>query len=623
MTPGAASFAAPGLLPFLTPLAGSADVHESIVIGLVAVAVLGGLAQWLGWRLRLPAILLLILFGIAAGPEGLGLVHTDEMFGDLLLPFVAISVAILLFEGALTLHLPELGASAPIVAKLVTIGTATTWVLAAIGAHYLLDLSWPLATLVGAILTVTGPTVVIPLLRQIRPTGPGGVILKWEGILIDPIGAVLAVLVFEGLVDGGSMLAPSGIVRTLASGAVFGLLPAWILVSCMDRYWIPDHLHSASALALALSGYVGANLFQHEAGLLAVTVMGVALANQKRVDISHITEFKENLQVLLISALFILLSARVRWEDVRALAAPEFLFLGFLVVVVRPLAVWMCTLGSGVARRDRILISTMAPRGVVAAAVTAVFALRLEQEGFAGAERLVPIVFLMIAGSVAIYGLIGRPLAIRLGLAEKNPNGVVIVGAHAVGRALGRQLQRLDVSVLMVDTNLRRIRQARMDGLRAYHGSVLSDEADVALELPGIGKLFAMTSNDDVNAFSAQHFVHLFGRENLYQVAPARRPAEGSTAIGAELRVRVLFDEDATLEELHRRLGQGHELRATSITDRFGLAEWHDEHGAEALPLLTVSETGTVTVATLAGDLEPKAGDTLLGVVPGEAAGAR
>jgi NhaP-type Na+/H+ or K+/H+ antiporter len=578
--------------------------------------VLGGLAQWIGWRLRLPAILLLILFGIAAGPEGLGLVLTDEMFGDLLLPFVAVSVAILLFEGALTLHLPELGRSLGIVAKLVTIGTAATWVLAAAGAHYILDLSWPLATLVGAILTVTGPTVVIPLLRQIRPTGPGGVILKWEGILIDPIGAVLAVLVFEGLIDGGSLPAFSGIVRTLVSGTVFGALPAWALIVCMARYWIPDHLHSAAALSLALLGYALANVFQHEAGLMAVTVMGVILANQRRVDISHITEFKENLQILLISALFILLAARVRWVDVRELAAPEFFFLGLLVLVVRPLSVALCTMGSGIARRDRILISAMAPRGVVAAAVTAVFALRLEQEGFAGAERLVPIVFLVIAGSVAIYGLVGRPLAIRLGLSQQHPSGVVLVGAHAVGRALAEQLRRLDVPVLLVDTNIRRIRQARMEGHRAYHGSVLSDEADVALELPGIGKLFAMTSNDDVNAFSAMHFVHLFGRENLYQVAPARKSSEGAAEVGSELRARTLFDEGLTLEELHRRLGQGMVIHATPLTEQFGPGEWREEHGPEAVPLLAVSEDGAVSVRTADGPFDPRAGDSLLGLVP-------
>jgi NhaP-type Na+/H+ or K+/H+ antiporter len=588
-------------------------LNESIVVGLVSVAVLGGAAQWLGWRLRLPAILLLLIFGIAAGPEGLGLVRTDEMFGDLLLPFVALSVAVILFEGALTLHLPELGERFGVVAKLVTLGTIVTWTLVALAAHFVLDLSWQLAVLVGAVLTVTGPTVVLPLLRQIRPTGPGGAVLKWEGILIDPIGAVLAVLVFEGLIDGG--IAPSmvGIGTTIVSGTVFGALPAWILVICLSRFWIPDHLHAATALALALLGYVLANQFQHEAGLLAVTIMGVLLANQRRVDLQHIMEFKENLQVLLVSALFILLAARIDFSDVRELAAPEFTFLALLVLVIRPISAAVCTAGSGLSWADRIFIASMAPRGVVAAAVTAVFALRLEQEGFAGAERLVPIIFFVIVGTVAIYGLVDRPLAIRLGVAERDPNGVVIVGAHPFARGLARALRDLDLPVLVVDTNLGHISDARMEGLRVYHGSVLSDQADDELDLPGIGKIFAMTANDEVNALSARHFVHLFGRENLFHLAQTREPEEGSAELSAEVRARVLFGEDVTYREMERRWQEGAEYKATPLTEQFRFADWRREYGKEALPLLTVSSSGTVRVATVDQPLEPKAGDTLLG----------
>jgi len=587
-------------------------MNESFVVGLVSVAVLGGVAQWLGWRLRLPAILLLLIFGVAAGPEGLGLVPTDAMFGDLLLPFVALSVAILLFEGALTLHFPELGQRLGVVAKLVTLGLAVTWFFSAVAAHYVLDLSWSLAILVGAVLTVTGPTVVIPLLRQIRPRGAGGAVLKWEGILIDPLGAVLAVLVFEALVDGGFMPAVTGIGKTLVSGTVFGVLPAWILTVCLARYWIPDHLHSASALGLALLGYALANTFQHEAGLLAVTVMGVTLANQKRVDLSHIMEFKENLQVLLISALFILLAARVRWEEIRQIGAPELLFLAFLIVVVRPLSVALSTAGSSLPRKDRLFVAAMAPRGVVAAAVTAIFALRLEEEGFAGAERLVPIVFFIIAGTVAIYGLLGRPLAHRLGVADRNPNGILMIGAHPFARALASALRDLGIPVLLVDTNARHIGAARLQGLPVYHGSVLSDQADEELELPGIGKLFALTANDEVNALSARHFVHLFGREHLFQLAPARGPREGSAELGSELRARVLFGADVTYGELDRRFKAGEELTATLLTDEFGFGDWREENGPDALPILIRGKAGALTVATRDQPLEPQAGDTLL-----------
>lgn len=587
-------------------------MNESFVIGLVSVAVLGGLAQWLGWRLRLPAILLLLLFGVAAGPEGLGLVPTDAMFGELLLPFVAISVAILLFEGALTLHLPELGERFGVVAKLVTVGTLVTWTLGAVAARYVLDLSWSLSVLVGAVLTVTGPTVVIPLLRQIRPTGPSGAVLKWEGILIDPIGAVLAVLVFEGLVDGGAMPAVYGIGKTLVAGTVFGVLPAWALTVCLARYWIPDHLHSAAALGLALLGYALANLLQHEAGLMAVTVMGVTLANQRRVDLSHIMEFKENLQVLLISALFILLAARVRWEELRQIGAPEFLFLGLLILFVRPLGVALSTAGSKLPKADRLFVAAMAPRGVVAAAVTAIFALRLEEEGFAGAERLVPIVFFVIAGTVAIYGLLGRPLAHRLGVAEKNPNGILLVGAHGFARALARTLKEIGVPVLLVDTNARHVGAARLEGLPVYHGSVLSDQADEDLVMPGIGKIFAMTANDEVNALSARHLVHLFGRENLFQLATTRKPAEGSAELGSELRARVLFDEEVTFDVLQQRFRDGDEFVPTVLDEEFGVEEWRTAAGDDALPLLAVDGDGRVMVGTQAQPLEPEAGQTLV-----------
>lgn len=591
-------------------------MNESFVTGLVSVAVLGGLAQWLGWRLRLPAILLLLLFGMAAGPDGFGLVRTDEMFGDLLLPFVALSVAILLFEGALTLHVPELGERFGVVAKLVTLGTVITWAFGTLGARYLLEMSWTLALLVGAVLTVTGPTVVLPLLRQIRPTGPGGAILKWEGILIDPIGAVLAVLVFEGLLDGAVLGAFGGIATTIVAGTVFGALGAWILVVCLARFWIPDHLHSASALGLALLSYALANQFQHEAGLLAVTVMGVVLANQKRVDISHITHFKENLQVLLISTLFILLAARVRWAELTELATGEFLFLGMLVVLVRPLVVAACTAGSGLPRPDRIFLAAMAPRGVVAAAVTAVFALRLEEEGFAGADRLVPIVFFVIAGSVAIYGLLGRPLAIRLGIAQWHPGGILIIGAHRFGRGLGHALMELRVPVMVVDTNARLIGVARMEGLPVYHGSVLSDQSAEELDLPGIGKVFALTPNDEVNALSARRFVHLFGSKNTFQLAQANRTREGSARLSAEFRARSLFDELATYDEIDRRIQDGAEIRATPLTNVFGFREWRDQHGSEAIPLLSVSEEGVVTVATRLQKLDPRAGETLLALMP-------
>ena len=588
-------------------------MDDTFVVGIVSVAVLGGSAQWLGWRLKLPSILLLLIFGMLAGPDGVGLIPTEAMFGDLLLPLVAIAVAILLFEGGLTLHLPELGDQLRVVGRLVTLGAAITWGFSALAAHYVLGLSWPLAILIGSILTVTGPTVVIPLLRQIRPTGPGGAVLKWEGILIDPIGAVLAVLVFEALVDGAVASAFGGIGKTLVFGSLFGLLPAFLLVICLERYWIPDHLHSASALALALLGYALANGFQHESGLLAVTVMGVALANQDRVDITHITEFKENLQILIISALFVVLAAGVEWSALAELINLRFaLFLAILVLLVRPLAVSLCTLDGRLKGSDRLFVAAMAPRGVVAAAVTAVFALRLEEEGFAGAEQLVPIMFLVIAGSVAIYGLIGRPLALRLGLAERNPNGFLIIGAHPFARGLAKALQGAGLPIFLVDTNPGLVRLASEGGLPAYHGSVLSDQASQDLDLPVIGNLLALTANDEVNALSARHYLHLFGRQNLFQLAPGRGSQGDSSKLAPGLRARVLGSASLTYEELQRRYASGHRFISERWTGEVGVGAWAREHGEEAIPLIVVRPSGAVTVGSPGQALDIRAGDTVV-----------
>ncbi|MHC4548197.1 MAG: cation:proton antiporter [Planctomycetota bacterium] len=591
---------------------------DDLAAGLSAIVLLGAGAQWLGWRLRLPSILILLLFGFLAGPEVAGLVDPDRMFGALLLPVISLSVAILLFEGALTLHWRELGEHRGVVGRLITLGAGITWLLAALAAHLLVGLEGALAVLVGAILTVTGPTVVLPLLRQVRPTGSAGSILKWEGILIDPVGAVLAVLVFEGILEGGLRpavhLAALGILKTALIGGAIGLLGAWVLVLLLERYWVPDHLHNPAALSLAVGAYAATNYFQHEGGLLTVTVMGVLLANQKRVDVKHILEFKENLRVLIISMIFILLAARLRLADLAGLPAGVYLFLAVLILVVRPLSVLACTARTNLRRETRIFIAAMAPRGVVAAAVTAVFALSLEDKGFADARRLVPLIFLVVCGTVAIYGLTAGPLAYRLKLATPSPQGVLIVGAHRFARALGEVLQAHGLRVRLVDTNAFYISRARMLGLPVYHGSAFSEQADEALDLAGLGRLFAITSNDEVNTLCVLHFLHLFGRGEVYQIAPR------ADTLPRRLRGRVLFGEEWSFPELDEWFASGATVKATKLTEQFGFEQWRARHGDRALPLLAIDGDGRVDVATLDQLLAPEAGETLVALVEKESA---
>ncbi len=574
-------------------------MNETIMAGMASVVLLGAAAQWLGWRLRLPSILLLLLGGFFAGPDFLDLVNPDAMLGELLLPFVSLSVAILLFEGGLTLHLPELGGSGGVVGRLVTVGALLTWLLAGFAAWLILGFPPAVAALLGATLTVTGPTVVGPLLRQIRPTGAAGSILKWEGILIDPVGAVLAVLVFEAITEGGGIVGGfTGIGRTLVFGGAVGLLGAGFLYTLLRRYWLPDHLHSPTALAVTVGTFWAANALQHEAGLLSVTLMGVVLANQKRVDVRHILEFKENLRVLILSALFVLLAARVRVVDLQQIDMHAVAFLVVLIVVVRPLSTLACSWRSNLSRPDQAFLAMLAPRGVVALSIAAVFSVRLQETYPDAAKQLMPVMFLVVFGTVTFYGLTAGPIARKLGLATAHPQGVLFVGARAWVRQLASTLQEHGVPVLLADTNARRIAFARMDGLSVYHGSVFNERSDEALDLPGIGRLFGVTENDEVNSLSALHYLHLFGRQELYQLPASPSKAKGGDIV-APLRARTLFGEEWTHARILELWRAGHRFKATRFTEQYGEAEWKERYGAGAPLLLAVSDKGKVTVATI------------------------
>jgi len=581
-------------------------VSVSLLSGLALVIVIGIAAQWLAWRLRLPSILLLMVAGFAAGPEGLGVIDPDGMFGDLLLPVVSLSVALLLFEGGLTLQAGEIEGHKRVVLRLVTLGALVTWLLAAVLARALTGIEWAPAILLGAILTVTGPTVIAPLLRQIRPSGAVGPILRWEGILIDPVGAVLAVLVLEGIVATfahDAAFSPfTAILKTIVLGGGVGVLAGFLLTAFLHRYWIPDHLHNPVALALALVSFIAGNAIQHEAGLLSVTLMGVVLANQRRVKIDHIVEFKESIQVVLIAALFILMSARLDVDDLARLGGGAFAFLAALILLVRPAAIALCTAGSSLKPREKVFLAAMAPRGIVAAAIASVFALRLEGMGVGGAPSLVPLVFLVILGTVALYGLAGAPLAYRLGLATRKPEGIMILGAHEWARALAETIKENGVDVLLVDTNARNIRTARMAGLRVFHGSLLADSTDEQIDLSGLGRLFALTPNNEVNTLAAQHYRHLFGRAEVYQLSGGSGTPQG----------RILFD--AEYRTIATAYHAGSRFKATPITDVFTLDDWIAEHGTEAIPLLAVDEGGRVTVSTTDQPFDCKPGSTLIGL---------
>ncbi len=598
---------------------------EHVILGLSGVIVLGVGAQWLAWRLRLPSILLLLVIGVVAGPLT-GLLDPDDLFGASLLPLVSISVALILYEGGLSLRLSDLPKVGGVVRNLLTLGVVTTWLTSAIAAYWVLGFDGRLAVLLGAILVVTGPTVVLPLLQHVRPVGSVASILKWEGIAIDPIGAVLAVLVFEVITAGDALHHPwthAGVVllKTLAVGGGLGLAAAGLLTFLLKRYWIPDDLQNAVSLMLVVMAYCGSHLIQEESGLLAVTVMGVALANQTLVPVKHIVEFKEDLRVLLISILFILLGARLKMADITQIGPSYGVFVLVLIFVARPLSVWVSTLSSALSWQQRAFVCWMAPRGIVAAAVSSVFALRLEETGHGDTSRLVSATFAVIVGTVSIYGLTASLVARKLGVADRNPQGILIVGAHAWARALAEALKGRGYRVLLADTNQNNIAAARMAGLETYRGSVLSEYFLNEVNLGGIGRLLAATPNNEVNVLAAQRMSHVFGTAQVYRLAPDHQPTQKRAQHTYE-HGRLLFDNEATYSLLSDRMRTGAVVKVTKLSEAFDYQAFKGRYGPTAIPLLLIHDDNAITVIAADQAVEPAPGQSIVCLVdPGEAAG--
>ncbi len=590
-------------------------MQEHHLLILAGILVVGISSQWFAWRLRLPSILILLAAGITAGATGV--LDPEALLGqDLLSAVVSLSVGVILYEGGLTLKFQEVKSTGSIVTRLVTVGALVTWGSATALAHYVLALDFELALLLGAVLIVTGPTVIQPLLHLVRPTGPVGGILKWEGIVIDPVGALTALLVFEATGSSEAHIL-TAIGKTLVLGGGLGALGAGLFIVMLKRYWIPDFLMSATSLALCMGVFAASNSVQHESGLFAVTLMGVLLANQKFVDVEEIIEFKENLRVLLLSGLFVVLGARLELADVLDLGWRGAVFVASLILIARPLSVFFSTVGSKLPRREVLFLSWMAPRGIVAAAVASIFALGLERKGVEGAEVLVSATFAVIIGTVVVYGFTAPIVAYKLGLAEKDPRGILIVGASAWHRAMAEALTKLDVRVLMIDTNHENTRLARMAGLESHTGSAVSEHVLDHIELGGLGRILCATPNDWINLVASQRLGRFFDREHTYQLAPRTSLPEGD-ASRDRVGGRVFASNDADFGYLQGRISAGAIFKATKLSEEFNLDDFHAHHGDDALPMFLQTADGKLRIVTAEAEFAPEPGDTIIALVHGE-----
>ena len=509
--------------------------------------------------------------------------------------------------------------------QLVTIGAIVTWGLTALCTYYLAGLDdWRIAALVGAFLVVTGPTVVVPLLRHIRPSKKMGSIVKWEGIVIDPVGAILAVLVYEYIhvtseSDGGGVTTVLWhMVSTGVVGLGVGVISGYLLVQLIKRFWIPDYLQAVSFLAVTLLAFGVSNLMFHESGLLTVTVLGIYLVNQKQVAIHHVREFKEHLGVFLISCLFIVLGSNFKLESIQVVGVNGLWFLLAMIFVVRPISVFAATIKTGLSMQEKVFLSFLAPRGIVAAAVASVFSLELANINVDQNLRsqIVPLTFVLIVGTVTVYGLFSAPLARLLKLADENPQGVLFAGAGAWVRDIAEALMNLDQQVLLVDSSYANWRETRMRGIPVECASILSEHLLEETDLSGIGRLVAATPSNEVNALAVQEYTSVFESKNVFQMAPWDINAGKRTSVSEHSLGRLVASEDLPYVRIRNGYRQGAEVKTTLITDEYTIEDFYEKYGADnAAVLFVLDSNGRLHINSAHEPHDVKTGDTVIAIV--------
>ena len=507
------------------------------MLELAGIIILGILAQWVAWKFKIPAILPLILIGLLVGPIAAEFLSHDGtkwiepiwngeegLFpGESLFYFVSLAISIILFEGGLTLKLSEIKNVGPVITKLITIGSLVTFFAAAVAAHFIFDLSWEISFLFSGLIIVTGPTVITPILRNIPLKKDVSAVLKWEGILIDPIGALVAVLVYEFIsVDAGGEFTKTALIefgKIVLFGSTFGFTFAHALNFILNKKLVPHYLMNVFSLAAVLGVFVLSDVFAHESGLLAVVVMGMVLGNSNSPYLKDILYFKESLSVLLISILFILLAANINFEELLLIYNWKTAILfAVIVFLIRPLGVFLSTFGSTLKLNEKLFISWVGPRGIVAAGIASLFGLKLASIGVVDAQYITPLVFVIVLGTVLLNATTARLFAKTVGVFLTKSNGILIVGASRVSRLLGHYLETNGRHVVLIDSNQSNIAKAKELGLEALSTNIYSDTLMDNIELNDVGYLMALTGNSDINKYAINKFGKQFGENGSFRL---------------------------------------------------------------------------------------------------------
>jgi len=523
------------------------------MLELAGIIILGIIAQWFAWKFKIPAILPLILIGLLVGPIAAAYLSEDGtkwiepiwngkegLFpGESLFHFVSLAISIILFEGGLTLKMSEIKNVGPVITKLITLGSLVTFFGGAVTVHYVFGLSWPISFLFAALIIVTGPTVITPILRNIPLKQDVSAVLKWEGILIDPIGALVAVLVFEFIsLEAGGEFTKTALIefgKIVLFGFTFGFTFAHALNFAINKNWIPRYLLNVLSLASVLGVFVLSDVFAHESGLLAVVVMGMVMGNFNSTYLKELLYFKESLSVLLISILFILLAANINMEDLLLIYNWNTAILFAIVVfLIRPLGVFLSTRNSKLKFNEKLFISWVGPRGIVAAGIASLFGLKLASDGVVGANYITPLVFMIVLGTVILNATTARYVARIVGVFLRKSEGILIIGASQVSILIAEYLFKNNRHVVLIDNNESNINKAKLLGLEALSANIYSDTLTDNIELNDVGCLMALTGNSEINQYAINKFGKQFGENGSFRLVstdemndPENNPREG------------------------------------------------------------------------------------------------
>lgn len=557
------------------------DASLALMLQMVMTVLAGIGAQVLADWLKVPSIVFLLSFGILLGRDGLDWIEPGQL-GIGLEVIVALSVALILFEGGLNLELRTLSQVSGSLRNLVTLGTLITLVGGGMAAHWLGEFPWAIAFLYASLIVVTGPTVVSPLLKQVQVDRQVAALLEGEGVLIDPVGAILAVVVLDVILNGNAdpLKVISGLLLRLGIGAAIGAAGGWLLGTVLKQArFLSEELKNLVVLAGVWGLFGLAQSIRSEAGLMTVVVAGLVVRAADIPDERLLRRFKGQLTILAVSILFVLLAADLSIASLFALGQGALLTVAVLMFVVRPLNVGLCTLNSGMSWRQKLFVCWVAPRGIVSASVASLFAILLTQRGISGGEAIKALVFLTILSTVFVQGLSARWIAQSLGITSNQASGAVIVGCNPLGRLIAQLFQQQGESVVMIDTDPTACQIAEQDDdLKVFTSSALDMKVLEQAGLEKMGTFLAMTSNAEVNLVLAQRAAEEFHPPWVVAVYPGETAA-GNTADAtpAVAKVQPALISQAGLKLWNRYISD-REVRLGETTLRDADLERQQEH---------------------------------------------